>query len=104
MKKRPGRDSPFDAQHPLSNADAGSLIKGIVRLGAFSVGRHALEEMANDDLMTVDVVSTLRGGWVEGYDFIDGTYRYRVCTRNVFVVVAFRSEHEISVVTAWRCK
>ncbi len=104
MKSRPGHDSSFDAQHPLSNADACSLIKGIVRLGAFAIGRHALEEMANDDLKTVDVVSTLRGGWVEGYDFTNGTYRYRVCTQRVFVVVAFRSEREISVVPAWRCK
>ena len=33
-----------------------------------------------------------------------GTYRYRVCTAKIVAVVAFRSDKELRVVTAWRVK
>jgi len=44
----------------------------------------------------------LKAGCVEGKDLISGTWRYRIRTPEVCVVVAFRSETELVVVTAWR--
>jgi len=52
----------------------------------------------------VDVVNTLRGGRVQPGELVAGTYRYRVETSRIAVVVAFRSEKWAIVITAWRFK
>jgi len=49
--------------------------------------------MLADDLTTVDCENVLRGGFVR-----PGEYE----TSRITVVVAFRSERELVVVTAWR--
>lgn len=64
--------------------------------------RHALEELAEDDLTTVDAVNALRGGVVGPGEFERGTWRYRVRTARLVVVIAFRSQTELVVVTGWR--
>ena len=87
---------------PLSNADAKKLIRDILTDGTVSYTSHAKKEMANDQLTAVDVVNVLRGGWVEFSELVAGTWRYRVRTNTMFVVVAFRSEDNLVVVTAWR--
>lgn len=46
----------------------------------------------------------LRAGVVQPPDFEKGTWRYRVQTNRMAVVVAFRSSQELVVVTAWREK
>lgn len=88
----------------MSPAAARKLIREIVATGKVSYSQHAKKEMANDGLEITDVVNVLRGGWVEPAEEERGTYRYRVCTRRMCVVVAFRSETELRVVTAWRIK
>jgi hypothetical protein len=60
--------------------------------------------MAKDDLTTTDVLTMLRGGVVEPGEFERGSWRYRVRTARMCVVVTFRSESELRVVTAWRLK
>jgi hypothetical protein len=60
--------------------------------------------MAKDDLTSVDCVNVLRGGVVQPLDVIRGTWRYRVESRTIAVVIAFGSEKEMRVVTAWRKK
>ncbi len=64
--------------------------------------RHAEEEMAKDNLTMVDVTNLLRGGVVDPAEFENGSWRYRVRSARMAVVVAFRSESELRVVTAWR--
>ena len=61
-------------------------------------------EMAKNDLTTIDVTNMLRGGVVDAAEFENGSWRYRVRTSKMAVVVAFRSESELRVVTAWRFK
>ena len=61
-------------------------------------------EMAKNDLTTIDVTNMLRGGVVYAAEFENGSWRYRVRTSKMAVVVAFRSESELRVVTAWRFK
>jgi len=58
--------------------------------------------MAHDDLTLVDCINVLRGGVIEPGQLIHGTWRYPVRTTRICVVVAFRSESELTVVTAWR--
>ena len=90
-------------QHPLDNDEAKRLIAAVLKMGgAVGFSNHALEEMEKDSLTTVDAVNVLRGGYVEFCEEKDRTWRYRVRTPRMTFVVAFRSEHELTVVTAWR--
>lgn len=89
-------------REPLEPRAAKRLVRKIIQLGTVSFSKHASEEMANDDLTTVDCVNVLRGGVVEAGEFERGSCRYRVSTARMCVVVAFRSEEELVVVTAWR--
>ena len=89
-------------EEPLAPAAARDLIRRILRTGRFIYSRHAIEEMLADNLTTVDCENVLRGGAVRPGEYDRGSWRYRVETRLITVVVAFRSEHEIVVVTAWR--
>lgn len=89
---------------PLDNAKAKRLITSILGGGMVSFTGHALKEMARDSMNEQDCVNVLRGGWVEFSEIIQGTWRYRTRTREMCVVVAFRSETELAVVTAWRNK
>lgn len=89
---------------PLKTREAGRLIQEIVRDGSVTFTGHALAEMEKDDLATTDVLNMLRGGVVEPAELENGSWRYRVRTARMCVVVAFRSATELRVVTAWRMK
>jgi hypothetical protein len=65
---------------------------------------HAREEMTDDDLSIRDMLRVLRGGVVEPGELCRGTWRYRVRTSWAYVVVTFRTEENVVVVTAWRMK
>jgi hypothetical protein len=60
--------------------------------------------MANDKLDALDVDNVLRGGVVQPGEYEGGTWRYRVSTDRIAVVIAFRAENELIIVTAWRIK
>jgi len=90
------------AGEPLKPADARRVIRAILERGTVSFSKHALEEMANDELTTVDCVNVLRGGVVEPAELEGGSWRYRVTTEKICVVGAFRSDTALVVVTAWR--
>jgi hypothetical protein len=90
---------------PLDPHAAKALILAILQSGGTVFSRHALHEMATDrfgEITRVDVVNVLRGGVVEPAELEKGTWRYRVRTAKIYVVVAFLSETELIVVTAWR--
>jgi hypothetical protein len=89
---------------PLDNPKAKRPISTILATGTVSFSGHALREMANDGLEATDCLSVLRAGWVEFSELEPGSWRYRVRTGKLFVVVTFRSEEEFVVVTAWRAK
>ena len=87
---------------PFDPTRARQLIRTIINSGIIRFSSHALEEIEKDDLTTVDCTNVLRGGIVEPPEMEKGTWRYRVRTNRIYVVVAFRSETELVVVTAWR--
>jgi hypothetical protein len=59
--------------------------------------------MSERNLTEGDVLNILRGGRIyEPAEFENGTWRYRVHTNTMGAAVAFRSENEVAVVTAWR--
>jgi hypothetical protein len=87
---------------PLTPVEARRLIGAILDGGSVTFSKHALKELEKDDLATVDAVNMLRGGIVEPGEFENGSWRYRVRTARMCVVVAFRSDTELRIVTAWR--
>lgn len=87
---------------PLSLDDAHHLARRILAQGYVAFTQHARDEMKNDSLVDRDVTNVIRGGYCESVDFEKGTWRYRIRTQRIVVVVAFRSEAELRVVTAWR--
>lgn len=87
---------------PLSPPDARRLLREILQNGSVAFSRHAEQEMAKDELTMVDVTNVLRGGVVDPAELQRGSWRYRVRTARIAVIVAFRSETELRVVTAWR--
>ena len=87
---------------PLDPSRAHQLARSILRDGVVSYSTHAAEEMAKDHLVMVDCVNVIRGGVVEPAEMMNGTWRYRIRTNRIVVVIAFRSETELRVITAWR--
>lgn len=89
-------------QEPLSNHAAKKLIAEILKTGTVSIDGHAYKAMEDDNLTEIDVQNVLRGGWVEFSEYERRSWRYRVRTQRIWVVVAFRSETHLVVVTVWR--
>ena len=85
---------------PLSEPDARKLIITILDSGVVIYSRHVREEMDKDGLNEADIEQALRGT-VEPAEWENGSWRYRIHSYEV-VVVAFRSERALVVVTAWR--
>lgn len=88
---------------PLTPPAARTLLHKILSQGGqVRFSGHSLDEMKKDDLSTQDCLNVMRGGVVEPPELRDGTWRYRVRTARISVVVAFRSETACVVVSAWR--
>jgi hypothetical protein len=65
--------------------------------------KHALEEMEKDNLKTGDILNVLKAGKIfDAPEFENGSYRYRVQTQKIMVVIAFRKTNHVVIVTAWR--
>lgn len=90
------------AGEPFDPPEARRRIRQILDSGTVVPSGHALSEMENDNLTLVDCVNVLRGGYPDPAEWERGSWRYRVRTARICVVIAFRSEQEIVIVTAWR--
>jgi hypothetical protein len=92
---------------PLSYQDAKVLMRRILTEGDVRWSDHALKQMAEDEfgpVSKVDVTNVIRGGVVDRANFDKKTWRYRVGTARISVVVAFRGTSALAVVTVWRNK
>jgi hypothetical protein len=95
-----GRDS---MKEPYGRNEALKLVREICQHGKLSITAHARAEMAKDDMTSVDVMNILRCGKIADEPELEkGTYRYRIQTPKMMVVVALRSTTELVLVTAWR--
>jgi hypothetical protein len=94
----------LDPRDALSTSEARTLIRKILIDGEVLFTRHAKDEMAEDDLDANDCRNVLRGGVVDPPELHGSGYswRYRVHTSKIWVVVTFASETRLFVVTAWR--
>lgn len=87
---------------PLSQVDARKLVREILANGQVSYSMHAKQRMVQRSMTMPDVANVLRGGWCDNVEEENGTWRYRMTTTRMAVVVAFRSETHLHVVTAMR--
>ena len=87
--------------HP---AEARKLLREILVSGTLTYSGHAKREMEKDELTTQDLVNVLRGGVVEPSELEHGSWRHRVKTNRICVVVVLVSKREAVVVTAWRIR
>lgn len=97
-----GKKETVEMDEPLSRAQVRRLLRVIVEEGEVTFSKHALEQMKARELTVDDCLAVLRGGWCEFEEEVNGTWRYRVTTHKICVVVAFRSEDATRVVTVWR--
>ena len=102
---RSGREEKL-LDEPLDPATARSLVRSILAEGTYRFTRHAEKRMEERNMTHTDCLNVLRGGVVRGEytTFENGTWRYRVETPAMAVVVAFRSETSLVVVTPMRLR
>jgi hypothetical protein len=91
-------------KEPLAPAKLKALLVAALADGELAFTQHAYEEMAKDNLSELDVRNVLRGGAARSGELVQGTYRYRIETARLAVVVAVRGATAVVVVTAWRSK
>ena len=91
-------------REPLSNDEAKRRASQILRSGEARFSGHALKEMANDSISEDAALGVIRSGYVEFPEQISDSWRYRFRAQDLAVVVAFRSETVLVIVTAWRIK
>lgn len=80
------------------------MLREILATGVLTFSGHAKREMEKDRLTTPDVVNVLKAGVVEPSELERGSWRHRVKTNSICVVVVLVSEREAVVVTAWRIR
>jgi hypothetical protein len=93
------RFKPADRRDPH---EARRLIRAALTKGAVSFCRPARDAMEEDEVTAVEVTGALRAGVVHEAEHEGGDWRYHIRTPRTTVVVAFRSESEVVVVTVWR--
>ena len=86
----------------LDTGTARKLLRDVLASGFLRFSGHAKQEMATDHLTTQDALNVLRAGVVEPSEFENGSWRHRVKTNRICVVVTLPSETEAVVITAWR--
>ena len=79
-----------------------AILAAIERGGKIHYKHHLIEKLEERGLTTVDVVNVLRGGWVEIDGLHDGSWRHRVNTYKLRVVLEIVGPAEIVVITAMR--
>lgn len=88
---------------PLRPPATKKLILNILKRGSVTYAQpHAFERMQERNINNLDCVNVLRGGAVEEGECCNGSWRYRVWSPKMSVVIRFESESELEIVTAWR--
>lgn len=88
----------------IDAAKARRLLRQIVESGVLHYSIHTRDQMIARRITVQDVENTLRAGLVEPSEFEHGSWRHRVKTNTICVVVTLPSEQEAVVVTTWRIR
>jgi len=64
---------------------------------------HCKKELKNDDLIVNDLINVLHKGMIyQDPEFEHGSWRYRVETNKITVIITFEKPQKIICVTTWR--
>ena len=87
----------------LNRNHALRLVRTIRQSRNFVLPGHTGRRLRERNIDMVDVDNVLRTGRIDTEGRLeDGSWRYRVETDRMVVVVAFRSRSEMVIVTTWR--
>ena len=89
---------------PLAPDGATELVRCIVRDGVVAFSDRALSTLRSQGLTTADCHNVLRWGTSDPASSHGGAWHYRLHTASAFVVVAFRSDVEMVVMSAGKKK
>lgn len=98
-------ESRVDVTSRLGKAQARKALSEIFNADPnfISFSKHGLKQMNKRSLTTVDVINVLKAGMImDDPELENGSWRYRVQTQKITVVIAFRRPNHVTVVTAWR--
>lgn len=102
------KTSIIDIISRLERNQARKILSAILNrygLSKISFTRHCLEELQKDNMTVVDVFNVLKRGQIfKDPEWTKGTYRYRVETSIMLVVIGFSPPDCVRCVTAWRKK
>ncbi len=91
----------------LTQNEARKLIAKIVHASDDKIrfSNHSIIELRNDGLTSVDALNVLKSTdskiYQEG-EWINGSYRYRLETKNLVIVIGFWDDGSgINIITAW---
>ena len=89
-------------QEPLTPARAKLLIRRIREAGDIALSGEARKRMQERSVSAIEIDHALRAGVVDPGEYANGSWRYRVSSHHICVVIAFDSAVELIVVTTWR--
>jgi hypothetical protein len=91
---------PLESE-PLKEADAKKLAKEIVMDGTVYYTPYFLDRMKERGITEAQVHRALRGGWCDPAEWEKGEWRYRIQNTQIYVVIRFDSETELTCITTW---
>jgi len=86
----------------LTPARAKLLIRRIRESGSIALSGEARKRMQERGVSAIEIDHALRAGIVDPGEYANGSWRYRVSSHRICVVIAFDSAVELIVVTTWR--
>lgn len=104
-KKEIDLSSRIDVTSRMGNGQARKVLSEILNNNPnfISYLTHCKDQMKARRLIAGDVFNVLSvGKIIDEPEFVNGSWRYRVQTKNITVVIAFRKPNHVAVVTTWR--
>lgn len=84
-----------------SDPAAKQRLRDILEHGTVTWSQHALERLRERGIDTADIQTALKGGVVEPAHYENGAWRHRVRGRFLEIVIQFKADDHLLVVTAW---
>ena len=97
--------SVIDVTSRLNKEQARKILSEIFNYNPnlISFTKHAREQMSERDLKSGDVLNVLKAGKIFGEpEYEKGSFRYRVQTQKITLVVALKQPNHVVVLPAWR--
>lgn len=93
--------------HRLQKEEARKLLVRMTKRedADVTITKHAIEELTKDGFSADDAISMLESTEariLKEAEYENGSYRYRVETDEMCLIIVFDSERELTVITGWR--